>query len=150
MSRSESKCTSALLEVAACLLAVGLVTVPFQLRDAQAREMGTPALPEGFPVTIPLPDGFMPLTASTGAPPEQPSRVYLVAGTAPASVAELAAFYQAKLAKRGFEIVGVDAGAETVIRFFAVGLDAASVTLQGTEAPGSGTMVTIRLVYATD
>ena len=150
MSRFESKRTAALLEAAACLLAVGLVTVPLQLRDAQAQEMGTPVLPEGFPVTIPLPDGFKPLTATLGAPPEQPSRTYLVAGTAPASVAELAAFYQAKLAKRGFEIVGVDAGAATVIRFFAVGLDAASVTLQGAEAPGSGTMVTISLVYSTE
>lgn len=150
MSRSESTRTSALFEVAACLLAVGLVTAPLQLRDVQAQELGTPALPEGFPVTTPLPDGFKPLIATLGAPPEQPSRTYLVAGTAPASVAELAAFYQAKLAKRGFEIVGVDAGAATVIRFFAAGLDAASVTLQGAEAPDSGTMVTIRLVYSTE
>jgi hypothetical protein len=101
MSRSESKRTAALLEAASCLLAVGLVTVPLQLRDAlaQAQELGTPALPEGFPVTIPWPDGFKPLTATLGAPPGQPSRTYLLAGTAQASVAELAARSSASTAR---------------------------------------------------
>jgi len=56
-------------------------------------------------------------------------------------------FFQTKLAQRGFGIVDVDVGAETVIRYFAAGLDAASVTLQDAASPGRGTTVTIRLVY---
>lgn len=108
-----------------------------------------PPLPEGFPVTIPFPEGFRPVMAQRQDPPAWPAVAFLVVGTAPGTVTELADFYRARLAKRGFEIVSEDAAPPStiVLNFDAPGLDRGYVGLTSETGGGDGTAVTLALAY---
>jgi len=104
---------------------------------------GPPPLPEGFPVTIPFPEGFEPKLAQRH---EQPTIGFLVIGNAPGTVTELAHFFRTRLPKRGFEIVSEDAAPPStiVLNFDAPSLDRGYVGLVNA-ADGDGTTLTLAL-----
>ena len=107
---------------------------------------GPPPLPEGFPVTLPFPEGFQPKIAQRH---EQPTIGFLVIGNAPGTVAELADFYRSRLPKRGFEIVREDTALPStiVLNFDAPGLDYGSVGLVEASGVRGETTLTVSLSY---
>jgi len=109
---------------------------------------GPPPLPEGFPVTVPFPEGFRPVIAQRKEPPAWPTVAFLVVGTAPGTVAEMADFYRTRLAKRGFEIVseGTAPPSTVLLNFAAPGLRLGQLAL-GRETGGDGTAITLSLTY---
>lgn len=104
-------------------------TVDTASTDAASDEIGTIYLPEGYPETIMFPTGTRLVAASGGQPPEYETRNYNVTGETDQPVESVVEFYTSMLVKKGFDILEVEKGNATLIRFGAPGLDDASVMI---------------------
>ncbi|MEH6410839.1 MAG: hypothetical protein V7741_09950 [Hyphomonas sp.] len=121
------------LLAALTLGALGSMPACMAVADVPPPPVGEPAepqnvsLPEGFPETINFPAGSRIVSASGGQPPEYASRSYQVDGQVSDTVDSVVAFFTAMIEKNGYEIVEVEKGNATLIRFDTIGLDDASV-----------------------
>ncbi|MEZ5938684.1 MAG: hypothetical protein R3C52_10770 [Hyphomonadaceae bacterium] len=100
-----------------------------QTPETKAEAASKVYLPEGFPETLQFPAGSRLVRASGGQPPEYASRTYLVDGEVKGKVGDIAAYFEGMLKKKGFEVLEVEKGFATVIRFDAPGLDDASIQI---------------------
>jgi hypothetical protein len=97
------------------------------------------SLPEGFPETINFPAGSRIVSASGGQPPEYASRNYQVDGQVSDTVDSVVAFFTAMIEKNGYEILEIEKGNATLIRFDTIGLDDASVMVMDMYGDGNAT-----------
>lgn len=124
---------SRFLLAALTLGALGSIPACMAVADAPPPPVGEPAepqnvsLPEGFPETINFPAGSRIVSASGGQPPEYASRSYQVDGQVSDTVDSVVAFFTAMIEKNGYDILEVEKGNATLIRFDTIGLDDASV-----------------------
>lgn len=95
------------------------------------------SLPEGFPETINFPAGSRVVSASGGQPPEYASRSYQVDGQVSDTVDSVVAFFTAMIEKNGYDILEIEKGNATLIRFDTIGLDDASIMVM--DMYGDGT-----------
>ena len=107
--------------------------------EAASDETGTIYLPEGYPETIMFPAGSKLVSASGGQPPEYEIRNYNVTAETDLPVESVVEFYEGMLAKKGFDILEVEKGNATLIRFGAPGLDDASVLIMDMYGEGTTT-----------
>ena len=113
--------------------------------DSASDEIGTIYLPEGYPETIMFPAGTRLISTSGGQPPEYETRNYNVTAETDLPVGSVIEFYEGMLAKKGFDILEVEKGNATLIRFGAPGLDDASVLIMDMYGEGTTTF-TISLI----
>ena len=95
------------------------------------------SLPEGFPETINFPVGSRIISVSGGQPPEYASRSYHVNGQVDDTVDSVIAFFTAMIEKNGYDILEIEKGNATLIRFDTFGLDDASIMVM--DMYGDGT-----------
>jgi len=107
----------------ACIAGADAPTLPVD----ELAEPQNISLPEGFPETINFPAGSRIVSASGGQPPEYASRSYQVDGQVSDTVDSVVAFFTAMIEKNGYEILEVEKGNATLIRFDTIGLDDASI-----------------------
>ena len=97
------------------------------------------SLPEGFPETITFPVGSSIVSASGGQPPEYASRNYQVNGQVSDTVDSVVAFFTTMIETNGYEILEIEKGNATLIRFDTIGLDDASIMVMDMYGDGSAT-----------
>ncbi|KCZ94110.1 hypothetical protein [Hyphomonas johnsonii] len=97
------------------------------------------SLPEGFPETINFPVGTRIVSASGGQPPEYASRNYQVDGQVNDTVESTVAFFTEMIEKNGYEILEIEKGNATLIRFDTIGLDDASIMVMDMFGDGTAT-----------
>jgi hypothetical protein len=114
-------------------------TIDSSSTEAASDETGTIYLPEGYPETIMFPAGSKLVSASGGQPPEYETRNYNVTAETDLPVENVVEFYEGMLAKKGFDILEVEKGNATLIRFGAPGLDDASVLIMDMYGEGTTT-----------
>ena len=107
--------------------------------ETASDETGSIYLPEGYPETIMFPTGTRLIAACGGQPPEYETRNYNVTGETDLPVESVVEFYTGMLAKKGFDILEVEKGNATLIRFGAPGLDDASVLIMDMYGEGTTT-----------
>jgi len=131
------------LLAALTLGALGSIPAGMAVADAPPPPVGELAepqnvsLPEGFPETINFPVGSRIVSASGGQPPEYASRYYQVEGQVSDTVDSVVAFFTAMIETNGYEILEVEKGNATLIRFDTIGLDDASILVM--DMYGEGT-----------
>jgi hypothetical protein len=128
-----------------------LVSVPIGCAMAENPNINVPSaeaaydetaeiyLPEGYPETVMFPAGSKLISASGGQPPEYETRNYNVTAETDLPVESVVEFYTGMLAKKGFDILDVEEGNATLIRFGAPGLDDASVMIMDMYGDGTTT-----------
>ncbi|WP_373008976.1 hypothetical protein [Hyphomonas sp.] len=102
-------------------------------------EPQTASLPEGFPETITFPFDSRIVSASGGKPPEYASRTYQVDGQVSDTVDSVVTFFTAMIEKNGYEILEIEKGYATLIRFDMIGFDYASVMVMDMSDDGTAT-----------
>lgn len=112
---------------------------------SEASEAETVYLPEGFPESFRFPEGSRLVSASGGQPPEYDTRSYNVDLETSVPVNDVIDFYTEWLAKSGFEILEIETGNATLIRFDTIGLDDASIMINDMYGDGI-TRISISLI----